>query len=180
LHKDTRRITGAGNHGRQAVKLDELDMQIIALLIGGQNNKEISQTIKVPLSTVQRRTRRIFENNIVRNKVEPNYAHLGLSKGLLHVYVNGKDALQVAGELTKLDGIRGVSLHIGNSDVVGEFIYRNSIDVLNAISNAKRIDWVERVVWSEEVMSLPIPNIKTGKLSRYMSAEPGALDKPQS
>jgi DNA-binding Lrp family transcriptional regulator len=177
LHKDTRRITKAGNPSKPAVKLDELDMQIIALLIGGQNNKEISQTIRVPLSTVQRRTRRIFENNIVRNRVEPDYAHLGLSKGLLHVYVNGKDALQVAGELAKLDGITGVSLHIGNSDVVGEIIYRNSIDVLNAISSAKRIEGVERVVWSEEVMSLPIPNIKAGKLSRYMSAEPGTPDE---
>jgi DNA-binding Lrp family transcriptional regulator len=157
------------------VKLDELDMKIIALLMGGQNNKEISQAIDVPLSTVQRRTRRIFENNIVRNKVEPDYAHLGLSKGLLHIYVNGKDALEVAGKLAEFDGIVNVSLHIGNSDVVGEIIYKNSMDILNAISNAKRIDGVERVVWSEEVMSVPIPNMKTGKVSYYMT-EPRTHD----
>lgn len=171
MHKGARRITRTGNNGKPAVKLDELDIQIIALLLGGQNNKEISQSIKVPLSTVQRRSRRIFENNVVRNKIEPNYAHLGLSKGLLHLYVNGRDALEVAEDLTKLDGITSVSLHIGNSDVVGEIIYKNSIDVLNAISNTKTIDGVERVVWSEEVMSLPVPNMKTGRLSYYMSPE---------
>jgi DNA-binding Lrp family transcriptional regulator len=140
--------------------LDELDIKIILLLVSGSNNKEISQSIKIPLSTVQRRTRRIFEKGIVRNRVEPNYNVLGLSKGLLHVYVNGKDAREVATGLARLEGIVEVSLHIGNSDVVGQIIYKDSNDILQAISEAKKIDGVERVVWSEEVMSVPIDQSK--------------------
>lgn len=155
LRKDARRVVHESNT-KQHVKLDELDMKIILLLVSGHKNKEISRVVGTPLSTVQRRVRRIFEDQIVRNKLVPNYSYLGLSKGLLHVYVNGRDAREVTAELAKLEGIIEISLHIGNSDVVGQIIYKNSADILKAISETKKIEGVERVVWSEEVMSLPV------------------------
>ncbi|WP_415283102.1 hypothetical protein [Candidatus Nitrososphaera sp. FF02] len=74
--------------------------------------------------------------------------------------MNGKDAREVATGLARLEGIIEVSLHIGNSDVVGQIIYKDSNDILQAISEAKKIDGVERVVWSEEVMSVPIDQSK--------------------
>ena len=142
------------------LRLDKLDFKIVSLLISGQDNKQISKALNTPLSTVQRRTRRIFENGIVRNRVEPNYQQLGLSKGLLHVYVNGVDAMKVAGDFGKIDGVLAVSLHIGNSDVVGEIIYKNSVDILRAISDTKKIEGVERVVWSEEVYNVTLDKPK--------------------
>jgi DNA-binding Lrp family transcriptional regulator len=142
-------------------------MKVIILLILGRNNKEISRETKVPLSTIQRRTRRIFEKEIVKSKVEPNYRHLGYSKGMLHLYIRNNDAMLAAQQLAEIDSVIGVSIHIGNSDVLGDIIYRNSMDILDIISKAKKIEGVERVVWSEEVYNVPITRSKERILSYF-------------
>jgi len=142
-------------------------MKIIVFLILGLNNKEISREVRVPLSTIQRRTRRIFEKGIVNSRVEPSYRHLGYSKGMLHLYIRNNDAMAAAQELAAIDRVVAVSIHIGNSDVVGDIIYRNSTDILDLISRAKKIEGVERVVWSEEVYSVPITRSKEKILSYF-------------
>jgi len=78
---------------------------------------------------------------------------------MLHLYIRNNDAMLAAQKLAEIDRVVAVSIHIGNSDVVGDIIYRNSTDILDLISRAKKIDGVERVVWSEEVYS--VPNIKS-------------------
>jgi DNA-binding Lrp family transcriptional regulator len=141
--------------GRNSAKVDDLDLKIIALLVSGEDNKEIADKLEIPLSTIQRRTRRLFENETVRMKAEPNYRQLGYSKGVVHLYINNVEAMRVAQELSEVPGVISVSIHIGNSDIVGEIIYGNSIEVLNVIAACKRIDGVTKVVWSEEVFELP-------------------------
>lgn len=42
-------------------KLDKLNIKIIELLVLGLDNKEISYRLAAPLSTIQRRTRSLFE-----------------------------------------------------------------------------------------------------------------------
>ena len=54
---------------RSATMLDEIDTKIIAHLISCKENKEIANELKVPLSTIQRRVRKLFEKN---TKVEWN------------------------------------------------------------------------------------------------------------
>ena len=109
--------------------------------------------MNIPLSTVQRRTRRLHEKEAVRTFVEPNFSRLGMRKGVVHLYINNTDAKIVCDSLRKLTGVTRASIHIGNSDVVGEIIYRDSSDVLQMIASCKRIEGVTRVVWSEEVYS---------------------------
>ncbi|MFL6361119.1 MAG: hypothetical protein ACJ72V_17495 [Nitrososphaeraceae archaeon] len=41
--------------------LDDSDLTIIKLLVAGHNNQQIANETKIPLSTVQRKTRIIFE-----------------------------------------------------------------------------------------------------------------------
>jgi DNA-binding Lrp family transcriptional regulator len=141
--------------GRNSAKVDDLDLKIIALLVSGEDNKEIADKLEIPLSTIQRRTRRLFENETVRMKAEPNYRQLGYNKGVVHLYINNVEAMRVAQELSEVPGVISVSIHIGNSDIVGEIIYGNSIEVLNVIAACKRIEGVTKVVWSEEVFELP-------------------------
>jgi hypothetical protein len=45
-------------------------------------------------------------------------------------------------------------IHIGNSDVVGEFVYEDSEQLVDLISKVKELENIERVVWSEEVYLL--------------------------
>ena len=42
-------------------------------------------------------------------------------------------------------------VHVGNSDLVGEFVYECSEQLVDLISKIKTIDVVDRVVWSEKV-----------------------------
>jgi DNA-binding Lrp family transcriptional regulator len=155
LRKNTKTAIIGDVNRNASVRLDEVDLKIIALLVSGKDNKQIASQLEVPLSTVQRRVRRLFENDTVRMKVEPNYKQLSYSKGVVHLYINNVDTMAVCQQLAEISGVVSVSIHIGNSDIVGEIIYKNSQDVLDVIAKCKRIEGVTRVVWSEEVYAMP-------------------------
>jgi DNA-binding Lrp family transcriptional regulator len=148
-------MIGNATNEPSIIRPDELDMEIVALLVSGKDNKQIANEVKVPLSTIQRRTRRLFENNIVKSRIEPNYTQLGYNKGVVHLYINNVDTMATSQKLAEIQGVISVSIHIGNSDIVGSIIYRNSMEVLDLIAKCKRIEGVIKVVWSEEVYTLP-------------------------
>ena len=138
------------------IKLDNLDFRIISLMALGQDNKQISSILKVPLSTIQRRTKRILESKIVNVEYVPNFKKLDIKTSLLHIYVRDSQVQNTAEKIAKMDGIYSCSVHIGNSDIVSEFIHSDSSeDVVKIIGAIKQIDNVEKVLWSEEVFKLP-------------------------
>lgn len=63
------------------IRIDSMDMKVIELLTFGFNNKQISNKLKVPLSTIQRRTRKLGEKELILTKTEPNYEKLGFKRG---------------------------------------------------------------------------------------------------
>ncbi|WP_227717463.1 Lrp/AsnC family transcriptional regulator [Nitrososphaera viennensis] len=140
------------------VRIDELDLKIISLLVSGRDNKQISKELKVPLSTVQRRTRIILEKDIVKSKMEPNYKKLGYNKGMIHMSIKGSDVSVAAQKLAQIDGIVSVAVHLGTSDIVAEFVYSDSTDVLGTISKIWNIEGIDRVTWSQEVYAVPVHN----------------------
>jgi DNA-binding Lrp family transcriptional regulator len=151
------------------IRLDELDMEIVALLVSGKDNKQIANEVKVPLSTIQRRTRKLFEKNAVKSRIEPNYRQLGYNKGVVHLYINNVDTMAISQKLAEIQGVVSVSIHIGNSDIVGDIVYRNSMEVLDLIAKCKRIEGVTKVVWSEEVYTLPFV-LTDKKVLAYLKA----------
>lgn len=76
-------------------------------------------------------------SGIVNIKIEPNFKRLGIKKGLLHVYLSDGDISSSALQVSHMDGILSTSVHIGNSDVVGEFVYENNEKPVDTISNMK-------------------------------------------
>ena len=136
--------------------LDKIDYKIISLLIPGFENKQISRELGIPLSTVQRRTRNIIRNGLVEVRIQPNFRRIGVKKGLLHVYIKTGEIKESAEEISKLDGVLSSSVHVGNSDVVAEFVYEDSEQLIDSIIKIKRLENVERVLWSEEVFTIPI------------------------
>lgn len=136
-------------------QMDKTDFRIVSLLVLGYDNKKISSTLKIPLSTIQRRTRRILLSGIVKLEYTPNFKVLGIKKGLLHTYLHDGRLRQTAGKILEMEGILSVTIHVGNSDVVSEFVYENSEDLVDIIAEIKQIEGVDRVVWSEEVFKLP-------------------------
>jgi signal transduction histidine kinase len=125
------------------------------MMVLGLDNKNIAEELRTPLSTIQRRTRILLRSGYVNQLFQPNYKKLGLKKGLLHVYLHTGNIKRVAEDLLSNDGIMSSAVHVGNSDLVEEFVYEDSEQLVDLISKVKAIDEVDRVVWSEEVFLLP-------------------------
>jgi Lrp/AsnC family transcriptional regulator, regulator for asnA, asnC and gidA len=135
--------------------LDDSDLEIIKLLVAGHNNQQIANEMNIPLSTAQRKTRRIFEKGYVISRNEIDYKRLGYKRGLLHIYVERSNVKQIATRVTKMDSVQTVSLHAGNSDIIGFFLYKNTEQVLGLIDEVRKMRGIENVVWSEEVYTFP-------------------------
>jgi DNA-binding Lrp family transcriptional regulator len=143
------------NHHNIIQSFDNTDYRIISLLVLGQDNKKISSTLKIPLSTIQRRTRRILQSGIVKVDYTPNFKMLGIKKGMLHTYLRDGQLRQTAEKISEMEGILSVSLHVGNSDIVSEFVYEESEDLVDIIASIKQLGGVDRALWSEEIVKLP-------------------------
>ena len=145
------------------VRIDDIDMRVIELLTFGFNNKQISAKLKIPLSTTQRRTRKLFEKGLIVTRTEPNYEKLGFKRGLIHIYLSKGEIESVGRAISKMKGIISASVHVGNSDIVGFFIYRNTWQLLKMTSDVKKVPGVEKIMWSEEVYSIPIDKLQNDK-----------------
>jgi DNA-binding Lrp family transcriptional regulator len=77
-----------GDHGldsnTDSLCIDDLDLKLLDLLARGNDNKLISAIVNVPLSTIQRRTRKLFEKGLVHSRIELDYRKMGLRKGLTY------------------------------------------------------------------------------------------------
>ena len=136
-------------------QLDNTDFKIISLLVLGLDNKKISSTLKIPLSTIQRRTRRILLSGMIKLEYTPNFKKLGIKKGLLHIYLSDGQLRKTAEKTSEMEGVLSSNVHVGNSDIVSEFVYENNEDLVDIVAEIKQIQGVEKVVWSEEVFKVP-------------------------
>jgi len=124
-------------------------------MILNKTNKQISSQLNLPLSTIQRRTRILLTSGLVKSQVQINYHKFGFKTGLLHVYLKDGNIEEMAKMIYELDGITSVEIHIGNSDILGNVIYKDSNELLNLITTIKSKNGVERIVWSERVYESP-------------------------
>lgn len=120
-----------------------------------KTNKEISQDLKIPLSTIQRRVRNLIFTGYVVSNIEVNYKMFGFKTGLVHVYLRNGNIDEVAKKIHNLNQITYIEIHIGNSDILGNVIYREGKELLNVIAAIKKMAGVDRVVWSERVYQSP-------------------------
>jgi len=140
----------------ELLRVDDKDIKIISSLISGYNNQQTSSELQIPLSTIQRRIRIILQSGLLEHNFKPNYRRLGLKKGMIHTYLRDGDMKATAEKISQLNGITAVSIHIGNSDIVADFVYQDSEQIIDMVASIKKIQGVERTVWSEEVYVLPI------------------------
>ena len=106
------------------------------------------------MSTVQRRTRKLFEKDLVRMIYQLNFKKLGLRRGLMHVYLTNGNMQSISHQIAGIPGIYSISIHIGNSDIVAQFVFKETKELLDIISECKKLTGVDRVVWSEEVVEV--------------------------
>lgn len=124
------------------------------LLLEKQSSQQIAKRLKHPLSIVQRRIRVIYEQGFIANEPVLNYLRFGISKGLLHIYLQDGNPRASAEKLLELPGVISAAAHIGNSDILLEFVFKGPDQILKLISSVKHMDSVEKVVWSQEVFKI--------------------------
>ena len=137
-------------HGPDLV-IDQIDTEIMGLLLTGKSNKEISTKINVPLSTIQRRVRNLITRDLIIFKSQINYQKFGYKVGMLHIYLRDGNFERLANRLKDLDGVVSIEVHIGNSDLIANVVYKHSIELLELISKVKSFDIIDRIVWSEMI-----------------------------
>ena len=145
-------------------RLDEIDIKIIDLMVLNKTNKEISKDLRIPLSTVQRRVRDLTSAGFVTNNIQINYQKFGFKTGLVHVYLRDGNIEETARKIHNLNQISSIEIHIGNSDILGHVIYKDGKELLNLIAEIKKMQGVERVVWSERVYQSPF-NVNKAAIS---------------
>lgn len=117
---------------------DEPDIKIIHLMVLNKTNKDIPSDLHMPLSTVQRRVRELLEAGYVKSSVQINFEKFGFKTGLVHVYLKNGNIEELAKKIYNLSQITYVEIHIGNSDILGNVIYKDSKELLNLISTLKK------------------------------------------
>jgi DNA-binding Lrp family transcriptional regulator len=140
---------------------------MLELLIKGSENiyKKIAVEVKTPLSTIQRRIRKIFQNQYVSRKNELNYKKLGLRKGYLQISLRGDNSYEVAQKLVDTSGIISVSEVRGNDfDILCICVFKNTDELFSLIENIKIIERIDKVAWSEEVRSI---TSEVGKIAAF-------------
>ena len=88
--------------------IDDVDRKLLELLVRGYENKKIAVEVKTPLSTIQRRIKKIFENQYVSRKNKLNYKKLGFRKGYLQISLRGDKSYEVSQKLAATNGIMAV------------------------------------------------------------------------
>ena len=141
-------------------KNDNIDIKIIELMVNGRNNKQISSQLSIPLSTIQRRVRTLLTKEIITPRIDLNYEKLGLKTGLLHIYLKNGNIDEIAKKVNETDGSTSFEIHIGNSDILANVAYKEGKELLNIIAAIKKLEGVERIVWSERIYQSPSKEIR--------------------
>lgn len=148
-------------------EIDKIDLRVLDLLIQNLNNKSISLTLKIPLSTIQRRVRNLIEKGFVVSKNHIDFAKFGFKSGSIHIYLRNGNIDAVLEKVSKLKGVTTLEVHIGNSDIIAEVVYREGYDLLNLITRIKNMEGVGRIVWSERILEYPL----SGNNVSFLEAE---------
>jgi hypothetical protein len=73
----------------------------------------------------------------------------------MHVYLRNCNIEEMTKKILDLDHITHVEIHIGNSDILGNVVYKEGIELLNLISAIKKMEGVDKILWSERIYQSP-------------------------
>lgn len=145
-------------------EIDKTDLRVLDLLIQNITNKNIASTLKIPLSTIQRRVRNLIEKGFVVSKTHIDFTRFGFKSGSIHIYLSDGNIDTILNKVSKLKGVVLLEVHIGNSDIIAGVIYKEGKELLNLITSIKKMVGVERIVWSERIYEYPLSGNNTSFL----------------
>lgn len=122
------------------------------------SNPEISNRLKIPLSTIQRRRYRIDKSTMLKRGYEIDYSQFGLRKADILVDLSKGDCVDIAKLIVKEypENVLEVTMRLGDPKVnlIVKVIYNTSDEIFDIIHHIKRMEHVEDVRWSEIIKTV--------------------------
>jgi len=139
-------------------QLSDLDRKMLRLLLDSEGSiptHEISLKLNVPLSTVQRRRKRLEEEYLIKHySLDP--MKFGYRRIDLLIYTEGGETMNVGKELLKHEEVTYAARTIGEHTIdlrVEVFVKDNGV-LLNLLEDVKAMKGVRDVVWTEVIETI--------------------------
>ena len=139
-------------------ELSDVDRKMLRLLLDSEGNiptHEISQTLGIPLSTVQRRRKRLEETYLLKHySLDP--MKFGFRQIDLLIYTEGGETMNIGKELLKREEVTYAARTIGEHTIdlrIEVFIKDNGV-LLDLLESVKAMKGVRDVVWTEVIETI--------------------------
>jgi DNA-binding Lrp family transcriptional regulator len=144
-------------------QLSEIDRKMLKLLLESEGHiptHELSQQLEVPLSTVQRRRKRLEANYLIKTySLDP--IKFGYRSIDLLIYTVGGETMTIGKELLKREEVVSAFRTIGEHTIdlrVEVFVKDNSI-LLDLLEQVKAMKGVRDVIWTEVIATIGRKNL---------------------
>ena len=136
-------------------QLSEVDRKMLRLLVdsdGTISSHDLSLRLDVPLSTVQRRRKRLEQNYLIKTyALDP--MKFGYRKIDLLIYTEGGETMSIGKQLLQREEVTYAARTIGEHTIdlrVEIFVKDNSV-LLDLLEHVKAMKGVRDVVWTEVI-----------------------------
>jgi len=141
-----------------AAKLSEADKDLLRLLIDSEGkipSQELSLQLGIPLSTVQRRRKRLEETCLVKTySLDP--VKFGFRRIDLLIAIGGGTSISVGKELLKSGKVLSVERTIGEHtiDLRVETLVKENAELLDLLEEVEAMNGVRDVIWTEVISTI--------------------------
>jgi DNA-binding Lrp family transcriptional regulator len=139
-------------------QLSELDRKLLKLLLstGGEiPTHELSQQLGIPLSTVQRRRKKLEDTYLIKTySLDP--MKFGYRRIDLLIYTEGGQTMKIGEELLKREEVTSALRTIGEHTIdlrVEVFVKDNGV-LLDLLEEVKAMKGVRDVIWTEVIATI--------------------------
>jgi DNA-binding Lrp family transcriptional regulator len=146
-------------------QLSDIDRKMLRLLLDSEGKiptHELSQQLGVPLSTVQRRRKRLEETYLIKTyALDP--MKFGYRRIDLLIYTEGGETMSIGKELLKREEVTSAFRTIGEHTIdlrVEVFVKDNGI-LLDLLETVKAMKGVKDVIWTEVIATIGRKSLPT-------------------
>src|SRR5271169_3189432 len=138
--------------------LSDIDRKMLRLLLDSEGHiptHELSNQLGIPLSTVQRRRKRLESEYLIKHySLDP--MKFGYRKIDLLIYTEGGGTTEIGKELLKREEVTYAARTIGEHtiDLRVEVFVKDNGTLLNLLEDVKAMKGVRDVIWTEVVETL--------------------------
>ena len=139
-------------------ELSNIDRNMLRFLLDSEGHistRELSKQLGIPLSTVQRRRKRL-ENEYLLKHYSLDPMKFGYRKIDLLIYTEGGGTIEIGKELLKREEVTYAARTIGEHtiDLRIEVFVKDNGTLLNLLEDVKAMKGVRDVVWTEVVETI--------------------------